>query len=149
LSQRLLRDGWKFRQAPERWENKPTSRIWHEFSKKEIWAKSSGSWTLEMLVAGIHERDSSSYVLEHRILDAQGRVALDLGRSDWADWSRSGELLFAREGRLHRIVVDGKSQLGTPEELIDLRDLKFEPVVAPPEATVWNERSPRGQVLAR
>jgi hypothetical protein len=40
------------------------------------------------------------------------------------------------EGRLYRIVVDGKSELGTPEELIDLRDLKFEPSVAPPEATV-------------
>jgi hypothetical protein len=149
LHQRLLRDGWNFRQAPEVRENKLTSRIWQEFSKKEIWAKSSGSWTLEMLVAGIHERDGSWYALEHRILDAQERVALDLGRSDWADWSRSGELLFAREGCLYRIVVDGKSELGTPEELIDLRDLKFEPSVAPSEATVWNGRSLRGQVLTR
>jgi hypothetical protein len=149
LSQRLLRDGWKLRQAPEGWENKPKSRIWHEFTKKAIWAKSSGSWTLEMLVAGIHERDGSWYVLEHQILDAQGRVALDLGRSDWADWSRSGELFFAREGRLFRIVVDGKSELGAPEELIDLRDLKFEASVAPPQATVWKGRSPRGRVLIR
>ena len=149
LSQRLLRDGWKLRQAPEGWENKPKSRIWHEFTKKEIWAKSSGSWTLEMLVAGIHERDGSWYVLEHRMLDAHGRVALDLGRSDWADWSRSGELLFAREGRLYRVVVDGKSGPGTPEELIDLRDLKFEPSAAPPQATMWKGRSPRGQVLIR
>jgi hypothetical protein len=100
-----------------------------------------------MSVVGIHERDGSWYVLELRILDAQGRVALDFGRSDWADWSRSGELLFAREGRLYRIVVDDKSELGTPEELIDLRDLKFEPGVAPPQATVWNGRSPRGKVL--
>jgi hypothetical protein len=102
-----------------------------------------------MLVAGIHERDGSWYVLEYRILDAQRRVALDLGRSDWADWSRSGELLFAREGRLYRMVVDGKSERGTPEELIDLRDLKFEPSVAPPQATVWNGRSPRGRALAK
>jgi hypothetical protein len=28
LSQRLSRDGWKLRQAPEGWENKPKSRIW-------------------------------------------------------------------------------------------------------------------------
>jgi hypothetical protein len=102
-----------------------------------------------MLVAGIHERDGSWYVLEHQIVDAQGRVALDLGRSDWADWSRSGELLFARDGRLHRIVVDGKSELGAPEELIDLRDLKFEPSVAPPQANVWKGRSPRGRALAK
>ena len=102
-----------------------------------------------MLVSGIQERDGSWYVLEHRVLDAHGRVALDLGRSDWADWSRSGELLFARQGRLYRMVVDGKSEPGTPEELIDLRDLKFEPRAAPPEATVWNGCSPRGQVLIR
>jgi hypothetical protein len=82
LSQRLLRDGWKLRQSPEGWKNKLTSRIWQEFSKKEICAKPGGSWTLEMLVAGIHEHDGSWYLLEHRIPDAQGRVALDLGRSD-------------------------------------------------------------------
>jgi hypothetical protein len=91
----------------------------------------------------------SWYVLEHRVLDAHGRVALDLGRSDWADWSRSGELLVAREGRLYRVVVDGKSGPGTPEELIDLRDLKFEPSTVPPQATMWKGRSPRGQVLIR
>jgi hypothetical protein len=46
-------------------------------------------------------------------------------------------------------VIDGKFHLDTPEELIDLRDLKFEPCEAPREATVWNGRSPRGQVLNR
>jgi hypothetical protein len=57
------------------------------------------------------------------MLDARGGVALDLGRNDWADWSRSGELLFAREGRLYPLVV------------------------ASPAATVWNGRLPRGEVL--
>jgi hypothetical protein len=52
----------------------------------------------------------------------QGRIAPDLGRSDWADWFRSSELLFARKGRLYRILVDGKSELATREELIDLRE---------------------------
>ena len=97
------------------------------------------------VVHPFHEYEES--ILQ--VLDAQGRVALDLGRSDWADWSRSGELLFASEGRLYRIVVDGKSELGTPEELIDLRGLKFDPIVAPPQATVWNGRSPRGRALAK
>jgi hypothetical protein len=93
------------------------------------------------------ERDGWWYVLEHQILDAQGRVALDFGRSYCSDWSRSGELLFAREGYLFRIVVDGKSELGAPEELIDLRDLKFEASVAPPQATVWKGRSPRARLF--
>jgi hypothetical protein len=147
LCQRLLRDGWKLQQAAEGWENKPASRIWHEFSKQEVWAKSYGSLTLEMLISGIHERDGSWYVLEHRVTDPTGHVAIDLGRSDWADWSRAGELLFARDGRLYRVVVDRQSDLRAPEELIDLRDLKFESRSSPPEATVWKGRSPRGQVL--
>lgn len=62
------------------------SRIRFEFSKKESWAKSNGPWTVEMLVSGIRERDGSWYDLEHRSLDARGRVALDLGRSDCRSW---------------------------------------------------------------
>ena len=48
-----------------------------------------------------------------------------------------------------RIVIDGKSELGAPEELIDLRDLEFEPSVAPPQANVWKGRSPRRRALAK
>jgi hypothetical protein len=101
------------------------------------------------LISGIHERDGSWYVLEHRVTDQAGRVVLDLGRSDWADWSRSGELLFARDGRLFRVVVDVKSGVGAPEELIDLRELKFESRSAPSEGTLWKGRSPRGEILVR
>ena len=147
LCQRLLRDGWKLQQAAQGWENKPRSRIWHEFSKREIWAKPNSSWSLEMLISGIHERDGSWYVMEHRITDQTGHVVLDLGRSDWADWSRSGELLFARDGRLFRVVVDVKSGVGATEELIDLRELKFESRLAPGEGTLWKGRSPRGEIL--
>jgi hypothetical protein len=74
---------------------------------------------------------------------------VELGRSDWADWSQSGELLFAREGRIYRIVTTDKSILVVPQELIDLGDLKFEAVVAPPEATLWHGRAPRGRILAK
>lgn len=149
LHQRLRRDGWDLRQAADGWENKPKSRIWCEPAQKETWVKSRGSWTLEMLIVGIHERDGPWYVLEHRVVDARGQVALDLGRSDWADWSRSGELLFARDGRLYRLCVLGKSELGVAEELLDLRDLKFEVLSAPPQATVWKGRAPRGELMCR
>jgi len=147
LSQRLRRDGWKLKQAAEGWENKPTSRIWYEPSKKETWTRSRGVWTLEMSIVGIHERDGPWYVLRHRVMDTQGNVALDLGRSDWADWSQSGELLFAREGRIYRIAAADRSTFGVPEELIDLRNVKFEAIVPPPEATLWKGRAPRGAIL--
>jgi hypothetical protein len=147
LSQRLRRDGWKLIQAAEGWENKSRSRIGYEPSKKETWAKSRGTWTLEMSIVGIHERDGPWYVLEHRVRDAQGNIAVDLGRSDWADWSQSGELLFARDGRICRIVSADESIFGEPEELIDLRDVKFEEVVPPRDATLWKGRTPRGPIL--
>lgn len=147
-SQRLSRDGWKLHQNAEGWVNKPKSRIWYEPAKKGSWVKSRGAWTLEMSIVGIKEQEGPWYVMEHRILDSQGRAAVDLGRSDWADWSRSGELLFAREGRLYRLTIKEGSKLGLPEELIDLRELKYEAVPAPAEALVWKGRAPRGRVLS-
>jgi hypothetical protein len=70
-----------------------------------------------------------------------------LARSDWADWSQSGELVFARDGRLYRISVDDQAGPGTPEELLDLREKRFESIPAPPEATLWNGRAPRGRLI--
>ena len=145
-SLRLSRDGWRMKQAPRGWENKVGSKIWHEFSTKWIWAKSRGRWTLEMVISGIHERDGSWYVIEHQIVDPTGRCRLSLGRSDWADWSRSGELLFAREGRLYRLAVD-EAGPGQPEELLDLREMRFEPISAPNEASMWSGRAPRGRLI--
>lgn len=147
LSQRLSRDGWSLRQTAEGWKKRPNSRMWYEPSKKETWTKSNGAWTLEMSNIGIHERDGPWYVMQHRILDSQGAVALDLGRSDWADWSLSGELLFARRGCLYRLMTRGGGELGVPEELIDLRELRFEAVPSPPETMVWKGRAPRGWPL--
>src|SRR5690242_8342436 len=98
-----------------------------------------------MRLLGVHETDGSRYVTEHRILDSAGDVARNLGRSDWADWSRSGEVLFAKEGRLYRIAAG--DALGEPIEVADLRELRFEEVATPPEAGVWSGRAPHGEPL--
>jgi len=76
------------------------------------------------------------------VLDPKANVTASLGRSDWTDWSRSGELLFARDGRLYRLVQRNGDFL-QPEELIDLRQLRFQPPSMPREAVVWSGRSPR------
>jgi hypothetical protein len=90
-----------------------------------------------MRLTGIKEQGGPWYLFDHEIIDAAGKVALPLGRTDWADWSRSGEVLFAREGRLYRVRVDKPKGLTLPEELIDLRTLAFESVSAPSEALSW------------
>ncbi len=104
-------------------------------------------WAIEMRLQGLHEREGPWYVMEHQLTDGSGNVVSSMGRSDWADWSRSGEVLFARSGRLYRISLDSKRAPGEPEELIDLRDLKFEPIEAPQDAKVWGGRGPRGRIL--
>jgi len=146
-SMRLLRDGWTMKETPRGWESKRGSKIWHQFSSPWIWTKSRGTWTLEMSILGIFERDGPWYVIEHRVTGQSGRTAMSLGRSDWADWSHSGELLFARDGRLYRMSVDDQAGLGEPEELLDLREVTFESIAAPHEATMWNGRAPRGRLI--
>lgn len=63
-----------------------------------------------------------------------------IGRSDWADWCRSGDLLFARNSRLYRLrYADG--MLAPLEEAIELIDLApllpYTRDKAPPELRCW------------
>jgi hypothetical protein len=144
----MMRDGWVLRQSGSSRENKYGSKVWFEFPENIVWVKTRGRWTVEMRMTGIKELDGPWYIVEHRIIDAEGNCALSLGRSDWADWSRSGEVLLARDGRLFRIPVNGSAGPREPIELIDLRELRFEPVTPPTEAQEWNGLSARGRVIA-
>lgn len=148
MSARMTRDGWVLRQAGTSRENKYGSKVWFEFPENIVWTKARGGWTLEIRTTGIKERDGPWYIVEHRTLDASGETALSLGRSDWADWSRSGEVLLARDGRLFRIHVDAHRGPGEPIELVDLRGLRFEEVEPPSEALEWNGLSARGRVIS-
>ena len=148
-STRLLRDGWVLKQPGKIKENKLGSRLWIQFIEDTVWRKSHGEWAIEMRQQGLKEREGPWYVMEHQLTDASGNVVCSMGRSDWADWSQSGEVLFARSGRLYRIALGSKHAPGEPEELIDLRDLKFEPVESPQDAKLWSGRGPRGRLAAR
>lgn len=147
LSSRLTRDGWSLKQKGSWRENEFGSKLWIEFTEPKIWVKPRRRWTLEMRILGLNQRDGPWDVLEHVVSDAEGHVALSLGRSDWADWSHSGELLFARQGRLYRIAVDPQTGPGAPEELIDLRNFRFEAVEAPPEARQWGGEPVLGRAM--
>jgi hypothetical protein len=148
-STRLLRDGWVLKQPGKIKENELGSRLWIQFIEDTVWRKSHGEWAIEMRQQGLKEREGPWYVMEHQLTDASGNVVCSMGRSDWADWSQSGEVLFARSGRLYRIALGSKHAPGEPEELIDLRDLKFEPVESPQDAKLWSGRGPRGRLAAR
>jgi hypothetical protein len=146
---RLMRDGWTLRQEPVEKENKydpKKSKIWIEYPQNEIWSKSRGGWRIDMRILGIKEWTGAWYVIEHDIVDKDGNVVLSLGRSDWADWSRSGEILFAKNGCLFRIKTN-KSALSKPEQLIDLTDQKFRQVEPTSTALQWKGVMRGGEVI--
>lgn len=146
FSLRLLRDGWTLKQPAGGWKEKSKSRIYWEPNQRETWIKPCDRWMLEMSLVGVNEKNGPWYVIEHQVLDSDGRSVASLGRSDWADWSQTGELLFARDGCLGRLPrKDGEFQ--QPEELVDLRQLRFQERSTPPEAKVWSGRSPRGLLI--
>lgn len=134
---RMERDGWRLADPGECAGYRSGGRYNFEFTRPERWQKRLRGIILERRLLGIHEHDGPSRAREHHLLDPDGNLLMDLGASDWADWSPVGELLFARGGRVYRIVMrtDGSPQ--EPEELIDLRALRFEEVPPPREAMDW------------
>jgi hypothetical protein len=137
---RMKRDGWELADAGETKVYRTTKPYSWEFERPERWRKRRGNLILERRLLGIHEINGPWYAREHYLLDGQENILLALGRSDWADWSQSGELLFAREGRVHRVVIGAGGAPGEPDELIDLRALRFEEVPPPPDALSWSSK---------
>jgi hypothetical protein len=144
---RKVRDGWRLKQQGKRGKHQFGAKLSWAYSAAEIWIRVMGRFAIQSKLLGVHERDGPWYVMEHDIVDLDGNVVLALGRSDWADWSKSGEALLAKDGCLYRITIDKHNGPSAPELLADLSDLAFESVEAPPEATVWNGPEPRGTLV--
>jgi hypothetical protein len=62
-----------------------------------------------------------------------------IGRSDWADWDQSGDLLFTMDGGIYRLSCDGGElvPLENAVNIADFSQLKFETCAAPEEARRW------------
>ncbi len=77
---------------------------------------------------GIKEKDGPWYLIEHSVSRNESKTD-DIGRSDWADWSQSGDLLFTSDGCLYRAPC--KEGLLAPLEdaikIADFSGLQFEP----------------------
>ncbi|MBC8025745.1 MAG: hypothetical protein H7Y89_07125 [Steroidobacteraceae bacterium] len=142
-SVRMKRDGWTLEDAGVTGiykRHKGARKLHWEYERPEVWHKARNGWILERRQIGIGERDGPWRVNEHRLLDPARKVAIDLSRSDWADWSSSDELLLAMDGRVNKMHFSVKDGPGALEELIDLRPLRFEQVPPPTEATTWHQK---------
>lgn len=93
------------------------------------------------------EQDGPWYLTDHAVADADGRDLIFLARSDWADWLPSGDLVFAKQGKLFRVRhAAGRFAFDEPPHLIaDLSAQEFRERKAPADALRWSE-PPRGAV---
>lgn len=141
---RLSRDGWRIVQDGKAIDHGIGASMWLEFSPAIVWSKqhhSSGRYQLQMHIQGLHQRDGPWYVTEHLVSDRDTGAVISLDGTEWADWCQSGDLLFAKDGKLFRLGLSSKGVLGEPDTaklLIDLSDRIFKEVMPPSEAKQWD-----------
>ena len=145
-STRLERDGWMLTSVPQKTKHDFGAKVGWEFDPPIKWRKRNPKWpdrySLEMAILGIHERDGPWYFIEHSIIRKDGQVDR-IGRSDWADWSHTGDLLFAMDGSLYRLKCE-KGELTSLEQALtvaDLSNLRFENREAPYGQNAWPRRA--------
>ncbi len=146
---RLSRDGWRKVQEGKAVEHGIGASIWMEFSPAEVWTRphpiSGARYELQMRIQGLHQLDGPWYIIEHVISDRVSGSAVTLSKADWADWCRSGDLLFAKDGKIFRLGYsrDGTlDQLESARPLIDLTALTFKEVEPPSQAKDWDAELP-------
>jgi len=143
--ERLERDGWTLVSHPTGTKDDFGARVWMEFTPPIKWRKRNPRWpkrySLEMSITGLKERDGPWYLTEHSV--ARNEVESDgIGRSEWADWSQSGDLLFTMDGCLYRAPCRGGvlAPLEDAMKIADFSKLQFEAREAPDEARRWPAR---------
>jgi hypothetical protein len=140
---RLIRDEWKIIQQGKTKTHKRGALTWLTMDPPEILAKphpqDGKPYEIREKLLGIKERNGPWYVIEHSVINTESGEEFLLGRTDWADWCHSGDLLYAKEGRIWRLRFDRKSlkPLEQAEMLIDLRDRAFIPRALTEGAKRW------------
>jgi len=145
-SERLLRDGWRLVSYPARdpfaIRGDLGAKVWVEFSPPITWRKPNPiyaqRYSLEMSILGLKEVDGPWYLTEHTVIRDTNKPD-KIGRTDWADWSHTGDLLFAMDGCLYRVPCKGGTlhDLASAVKVTDLSRLRFEPRESPEEAKRW------------
>jgi hypothetical protein len=140
-SMRMARDGWRLvEQGHERQHAEGASPFWSYDPAHRTARTSPRARGVELIrsLLGVHEKNGAWYVLEHAVHHVTSGRIHGLGRSDWADWDRNGDLLLARGGTLfrwrHKLLLEGK---GEPVSIADFSSLAFEEKIAPPNAHRW------------
>lgn len=135
----LSRDGWHLTAEGKAIEHSFSAALWYSFSPPQIWSKPNPvvpELMLHSSLLGIRLRDGPWRVLSHAVT-LKGKTAADIGKSDWADWDRNGDLLFGFGGRLFRRKLEGKAL--QPERcLFDTTKLRFRELAPTEQARTWH-----------
>lgn len=135
---RLVRDGWRL--VSEGTEHLRADHF--AYDPPEVLSKAAPRdprWELVMRKLSVAKRGGPWYELEHALVDRETGAEVLVPRADWADWDRTGDLLFARDGKLLRLTLTHESAVDpdAARELIDLTALEFERKRAPADALKW------------
>jgi len=138
----LQRGGWTLTSWPTATKDDFGAKAMWEPSPPIAWRKPNPKWPkkycLGMSIIGIGEKSGPWYMTEHSVI-RNGKEIDRIGRSDWADWDHSGDLLFAMDGCLYRVRCKQGvlAPLEDATKLADFRNMKFEPREAPEKARRW------------
>ena len=145
---RLTRDGWRFVQDGRAVQHGAKQSVWIRFEPPMIYAKPNlaqrSRYELQRQTHGLNERQGAWYITEHVVRDQKSGETVSLGRTDWADWCHSGDLLFGKDGQLYRLGFGRDGSLKRSSEaklLIDLTDRTFRELPPTTEAAQWTTRS--------
>jgi hypothetical protein len=141
-SSHLTRDGWTLAASPHSTKDDYGAKVWIEYDPPIRWEKAHPRWPekyiLRMSILGIKERNGPWYITEYSICGENG-YTVAIGRSDWADWSRDGDLLFAQSGCLYRLrPLKGRfGPIEQSKEIADFNDCSFQCVEPPEGVQSW------------
>jgi hypothetical protein len=139
----LIRNGWNLVAQGD--DGKPDweAQVVWRFKEPIIYEKAAnGGQRLQMVIKGVNQRNDAWYWVDYNVLNDRGVLLFSLPRTDWADWDGSGDLLFAKEGKLFRLKKKDCARLQSTageasKQVADLSALKFEAKSARAEAIRW------------
>ena len=134
-SRRMERDGWVLQQVGD---FRPSRGLGWNTVQPEIWDRPHprGPVLLRRQTDQINFRVAGGpYVESFRLVLRDGQE-VSIADATWADWDRTGRLVFARAGKLFAATIEGSRLV--ERELIDLNDHEPTSVAPPKEATRWD-----------
>ncbi len=133
----LTLDGWSL-------VDKGISSGYQKFASPQIYRKpieSLGRYELEMRILGFVENGGSATTTDYYLHESKTGDDSFLGRFDWANVDKSGDLLFAREGQIFRCTPNSKNEppyeIEKARLLYDFRDSTFKEMAPTAEALQW------------